>query len=341
MLSRVCELNRRSDMTFLTKGQQRVREIAAEFIPRFEELALIPDEWDELSSDDELCAWESQQVVARLAADDEVRKDSITGAEIGGVRFGRRLFPADYLEWLRSASDEATEEVETRPEPPRRLPTLTNIAFTGLGDPQPAYLGGWKPLTTMPVLVSLARGDEVSTYGRYPATYYRRTGVLELNGNVHRTLAHVLFGKPEFDLAIHVREERLLPPPCLPESFCLASHATGGPIHGSRQSDDELEAEAEAAVRFRECDPSDDELGLLRRYLGHVDIDDGRRWWLDRSGAAAGLSESDVLCLMLDKTREVLERGRWEVLRHETHQSLGKKLYPFENYLIRERKRRR
>lgn len=336
-------------MTPLTKGQQRVREIAAEFIPRFEEQGVIPEnEHGDVPSDDELCIRESLQMVERLASDKTIREDSITGAMVGGGRFGERLFPVDYLQWLWDASDHENTTADGNKQyvVPTALPTLTNIAFR-LPDSKPAYEGGWKSHTTMPVLVCLARGDQATTHGRTPATYYRGTGILEVQGNNHRLLAHVLFGKRELDLPIYYMTERIEPPQNLAENFLLAEQIiTEVGVHDSPRSDAELEEEARTLQRFSDlCAQSEesDELDHLAQYWSTVKDINGRGW-LDGTRAAENLSTAELLCEMLVKRREVLNRGRLDAwLREKVYWPLIKQSEPpaFERWLIRQREMRR
>lgn len=300
------------------------------------------------------------ELAGALQADSTIRNDPVTGALVGNGRFGTRMFPAHYLDWLDNASNEGDLVVfET-------LPTLENVVFEGFSLPfvrsspitegsdgsgsprldadhqmpqrsRLAYKGGWKPRTTMRAILTIVSGARVGDCRHAAATYYVRSGVLEMGRDCnHRMLAHVLTGERSWELSVHVRKERIEPPAHLAEHIDLASNVLRkGSGFISNGSDEWLMRQAGALRSFSNAKPTSEELSTLLAFLDyyfgvrHEIFSQSLGWWTDprwkniyldsRSKTA---SNPEILLRMLNDLRELRQR----TFLHNTLLSLYRKL---------------
>lgn len=250
----------------------------------------------------------------KLAAEAVVREDTVTAALIGDGAFGEKVFPKDYLKWLYCSSrSEGKENVTT-------VPTLERVVF-GLINPsgqcqynvRPAYDAGRKLHTTMKAVLTIAAGYRVGGCDLESATYYRRSGVLQLAGCNHRMLAHVLTGERHWDLKLEHRTERIEPPRRLGHHLALAGRVLSGKSGlVTDGSIEDLTRQAKAARRFAEARPSDKEIETIKEFLrirGVARLDGGPGWpsiYPDQDLH----TRLEVILSMLDELRRIRHRSR-------------------------------
>lgn len=166
----------------LTPGQQRVRELAEQFVLQFRATYPLRDE--------PVCA-EFRSVLVR---DKIVREDSLTGFPLGKPRFSD-----DYLAWLRSIS------IPTINSPSPKGIRFDRVVIAGTAiacsarygcSVAPACSGGYKRWhTVMQAVLSIVAGIPMNTH-EMKITGYARSGILEADGGNNRLLGYLLTGEP-------------------------------------------------------------------------------------------------------------------------------------------------